>query len=76
MELSSLMRHKHVANAKRMITHLGRVKLAFTITSLGYCAVHWLIFHGFSVHVLPTALAFGAVAAVAVSLLSYWFSAS
>ena len=36
MELSSLMRDKHVAYAKRAITHLGRVKLAFTISSLGY----------------------------------------
>jgi hypothetical protein len=76
MELSSLLRYKHVTNVKRIITHLGRVKLAFTISSLGYCAVHWLMFHGFSVHVLPTAVAFGAVAAVAVARLSYWFSAS
>ena len=35
MELSSLMRDKYVAYAKRAITHLGRVKLAFTISSLG-----------------------------------------
>lgn len=75
MELSSLMRHKYVTYAKRAITHLGRVKLAFTISSLGYCVVHWLMFHGFSVYVLSTAVTFGAVAAMAVARLSYWFTA-
>jgi hypothetical protein len=74
MELSSLMRDKYVAYAKRAITHLGRVKLAFTISSLGYCAVHWLMFHGFSVNALSTAMAFGAVAAMVAARLAYWFS--
>jgi hypothetical protein len=75
MDLSNLMKHRYVAFAKKAIIHFGRVKLAFTISSLSYCALHWLMFHGFSVYVLSTAVAIGAVAAVAVARLSYWLSA-
>jgi hypothetical protein len=74
MGLNGSLRDKHLANAKRLITHLGRMKLAFTISSLSYCAAHWLIFHGLSVYVLSGALAFGAIAAMVVSRLSRWLS--
>lgn len=70
MELSSLLRHKHLARVGRVITHIGRVKAAFTVSSLGYCGVHWLISHGFSIHVLPSAVAFGGVTALVVACLS------
>jgi hypothetical protein len=76
MELSNPLKHKYLVNARVLITHLGRVKLAFTISSLGYCAMHWLIFHGFSAYVLASAVAFGGMAAIAVARLSYWFSSS
>jgi hypothetical protein len=75
MDTNNLMRHRHVPFAKKAITHFGRVKLAFTISSLGYCALHWLMFHGFSVHILSTTMAIGAVAAVAVARLPCWFFA-
>ena len=74
MQLRDLLHPEHLARSKRLITHLGRVKLAFTISSLGYCAVHWVIFHGFSAYVLSGAVAFGTVAAVAAARLSYWLS--
>ena len=74
MELSSLLRHKHLARAGRLITHVGRVKSAFTISSLGFCVVHWFISHGFSVHVLPSAVAFGGVTALVVARLPHWLS--
>jgi hypothetical protein len=74
MEFSSLPRHKHLARAGRLITHVGRVKSAFTVSTLGYCAVHWFISHGFSVHVLPGAVAFGGITALVTARLPYWLS--
>jgi hypothetical protein len=76
MESSNPPKHTYLENARGLITHVGRVKSAFTISSLGYCAMHWLIFHGFSGYVLASAIAFGGMAAIAVASLSYWFSSS
>lgn len=76
MELSGLLSHRHMANGKKVITHLGRVKLAFTISSLGYCAVHWVIFHGFSAYVISGAVVFGAFTATLVARISSWLSSS
>jgi hypothetical protein len=70
MALSNLLRHKHLATARTLATHLGRVKLVFTLSSLGYCAVHWFIYHGFSVHMMSSALAFGAITATAKAYVS------
>jgi hypothetical protein len=74
MERGSLLRHRFLTNVQRLTSHAGKLKLAFTISSFGYCAVHWLFFHGFSIYVFSTALAVGAVAAMAVARLSHWFS--
>jgi hypothetical protein len=76
MELTNPPKHQYLGNAKVLVTHFGKVKSAFTISSLGYCAIHWLTFHGFSGYVLASAIAFGGMVAIAVASLSYWFSSS
>jgi len=58
--------------ALHLETSLARLSRSFTLSSAGYCAVHWLITHKFSLHVLPSALMFGAVVAVSVACLSAW----
>lgn len=74
MALADLMRNKHLANAQRLITHLGKVKLAFTISSLGFCTIHWLNYHGFSIYALSSAVVVGGMGATVASCLSYWLS--
>lgn len=70
MTLSNLLRDKHLATARTLVTHLGRVKLVFTLSSLGYCGVHWFMYHGFSIHMISTALVFGAITAAATAYMS------
>jgi hypothetical protein len=55
---------------RRLATKLSRLKIAFTLASSTYCAIHWLLVHDFSVYVFSAALGFGAVAATLVAWLS------
>jgi hypothetical protein len=70
MEVSKSPRQGAMVNARRLIARLSRFKLVFTISSAGYCAIHWLAVHNFSSYVFGGALVFGAVAAIAVAWLS------
>jgi hypothetical protein len=76
MKVSELLRPITLANARRSIAKLSRFKIVFTLSSSGYCAIHWLVVHNFSIYVFPGALVFGVVATMAVAWLSDWFSPS
>jgi hypothetical protein len=58
--------------ASGLETSIAKLSRSFTLSSAGYCAVHWLMTHKFSLHVLPGALLFGGVVAVGVACLSTW----
>jgi hypothetical protein len=70
MEVSTSPKHSVVVNARRIIANLSRFKTVFSLSSAGYCAIHWLVVHNFSSHVFLGALVFGAMAAVVVAWLS------
>jgi hypothetical protein len=70
MEVGNLLGQKLTANARSMIDKLGKFKIAFTLSSSSYCAIHWLVSHNFSTSVFSRALVFGAISAMAV----VWFS--
>jgi hypothetical protein len=72
MEVSNLLRQKLMVNARSMIDKLSKFRIAFTLSSSGYCAIHWLVSHNFSVFVFSRALFFGAIAAMAVVWLSHF----
>jgi hypothetical protein len=76
MKVSELLSRITPANARRSIAKLSRFKIVFTLSSSGYCAIHWLVVHNFSIYVFPGALVFGAVATMAVAWLSDWFPSS
>jgi hypothetical protein len=63
-------------DVRRSIAKLSNLKTVFTLSSSGYCAIHWLVVHNFSIYVLSGALVFGAMVAMTVALLSSWFSSS
>jgi hypothetical protein len=42
----------------------------FTLSSSGYCAIHSLVIHDFSIYVFAGGLVFGAIAAMVVAWLS------
>jgi hypothetical protein len=75
MDVSERLRRMGPVGASGLIARLGRFKFVFPLASSGYCAVHWLLAHSFSFYILSGALAFGAIAAVAVAWLSDRFSA-
>jgi len=76
MELSMLVRQSALVRAKIVLAKVSRFRIVFTLSSLGYCAKHWLTVHGFSFHVFLGALVFGAITATAVTLLSQWYPSS
>jgi hypothetical protein len=65
MKMAELMNTKRLGTAAPVITVLGRFKTVFTVSSLGYCAVHWLVSHNFSIYVFTGALAVGGLVATA-----------
>ena len=69
MEVSTSPRQSMVVNARRLIA-MSRFKTVFSLSSAGYCAIHWLVVRNFSSHVFLGALVFGAMAAVVVAWLS------
>jgi hypothetical protein len=56
--------------ARRLVGTLRRPKVMFTLSSSGYCAIHALVIHDFSIYVFSGSLVFGAVAATGISWLS------
>jgi len=70
MEVSTSPRQSVVVSTRRLIAKLSRFKMVLPLSSAGYCAIHWLIVHNFSSHVLWGALIFGAMVAVAVAWLA------
>jgi hypothetical protein len=70
MEVSKSPRQSVVVNARRLVAKLSRFRFVFSLSSAGYCAIHWLVAHNFSSHVFLGALVFGVAAAVAVAWLS------
>ncbi len=71
-----MLRQSVLVKGRNIITRLGTFKFVFTITSSGYCAIHWLATHSFSAYVLAGALVSGAVMAMAVRWLAKWFHPS
>ena len=70
MEASNLPRRELMVNTRSLIDKLRKPKIVFTLSSSGYCAIHWLVSHNFSTSVFSRALVFGAIAAMAVVWLS------
>jgi hypothetical protein len=70
MDVSELLRQKSVVTARKLIASLSRFRVVFTLSSFGYCAIHWLAVHNFSIYVLASAVVFGVITAVAVTRLS------
>ena len=61
---------RRMVNARRLIARLSTFKIVFTLSSSGYCAIHWLVSHNFSTYVFSSALVFGAMAAMAIAWLA------
>jgi hypothetical protein len=70
MDLSELLRQKSVVTGRKLIATLSRFRVVFTLSSSGYCAIHWLAVHNFSTYVLASAVVFGVITAMAVVRLS------
>ena len=68
MEVRESLRTRAMVSAGRLIPKLSTY--VFTLSSSGYCAIHWLVIHNFSAYVFSTALVFGAVAAMGVAWLA------
>jgi hypothetical protein len=76
MEMGELLPQRALGNARRLVARLSRFKTVFTVSSITYCAVHWLLTHTFSIYMASGALVFGAVAAISMAWLFRWFSSS
>jgi hypothetical protein len=70
MEVRESLRTRAMVNAGRLIAKLSTYKIVFTLSSSGYCAIHWLAIHNFSAYVFSSALVFGAMAAMSVAWLA------
>jgi hypothetical protein len=69
MQVSELLKQRVTTNVKKWVEKVSAFKIAFTLSSSGYCAIHWLATHNLSIYVLSTALLFGAAMATAVAWL-------
>lgn len=77
MEAPKSLKQRALVEARRLIAALGRPKgpkVMFALSSSGYCAIHSLVIHDFSVYVFAGGLAFGAIAALVFAWLSNRFS--
>jgi hypothetical protein len=70
MDLSKPLSQSFVENFKRLVVKLSTFRIAFALSSSGYCAIHWLVTHNFSAYVFTGALVFGVMAAIGVASLS------
>jgi hypothetical protein len=76
VEARGLIRQRALVETRRLVATLSRPKVMFTLTSSGYCAIHSLVTHEFSIYVFLGGLAFGAIAAMVVAWLSSRLSSS
>jgi hypothetical protein len=75
MEMGELPQ-RALGAARRLVVKLSGFKTVFTVSSLAYCAVHWLLTHNFSIYMLSGALVFGAIVAMSIAWLFRWVSSS
>jgi hypothetical protein len=76
MQARELIKQRALVDARRLIDTLSRPKVMFTLSSSGYCAIHSLVIHDFSIYVFSGGLVFGAIAAMVVAWLSSRVSSS
>lgn len=76
MGADELLRRRALSKGRSLVANLSRFKIVFTLSSSGYCAIHWLVAHNFSTYMLSGALVFGAMVAMAVAWLSDRFHSS
>ena len=76
MEMNKLPKQEAMVHARRLIARLTSFRTVFTLSSSGYCAIHWLSIQRFSISVLLSALVFGSIVAMAVAWLPLWFRSS
>ena len=76
MEMGDLLPQRALGTARRLVVKLSGFKTVFTVSSLAYCTVHWLLTHNFSVYMVSGALFFGAIVATSIAWLSGWFSSA
>lgn len=74
MEVNNWMNSRPMLKTRGVVARLSHLKLMFTLSSTGYCAVHWLFAHNFSTYVFAGALVFGALVTTAVAWLAKWFN--
>jgi hypothetical protein len=70
MEVRKSLRYGTMANVRNLIDKLSKFRIVFTLSSFGYCAIHWLVVHNFSAYVFSGALVFGAMTATVAAWLS------
>ena len=76
MEVSGSLMHRVLENTKMLIDKFSKFKMVFTLSSLFYCSIHWLVIHDVSIYVFSGALVVGAAVTMTVASLSAWFSSS
>jgi hypothetical protein len=76
MEERELPSQRALMATRRLIASLSRPKVMFTLSSSGYCAIHSLVIHDFSIYVFSGGLVFGAMTSMVVAWLSHRFSSS
>jgi hypothetical protein len=76
MQVSELLRQRVTMNIKKWVEKVSTFKIVFTLSSSGYCAIHWLATHNLSIYVFSAALLFGAAVATAVAWLWKFVQAS
>jgi hypothetical protein len=76
MKAHKPLKQRALVGARKSIDTLSRPKVMFTLSSSGYCAVHSLVIHNFSIYVFSGSLVFGAIAAIVVTWLSNRLSSS
>jgi hypothetical protein len=76
MKARGLFKQRALLQAGKLMDTLSRPKVMFTLASAGYCAIHSLFIHDFSIYVFSGSLVFGAIAARLVSWLSHRLSSS
>ncbi len=76
MEIGEWVPQKAWGNARTLVARLSKYKTAYTLSTVAYCAVHWLFTHSVSVYMASGALVFGAIAATSIAWLSGRYSST
>lgn len=74
MKIIERFKQKALTHVGPLVTRLGKVRAAFTLSTFACCAAHWLTSHNASVYVFAAALIFGGLVATAVAWKSQQFS--